>query len=99
MILTHRPVYATLKGSNSDPIPMAGRPRKPYIRAEFKVSLPAALVAEVDILLNDPLTNRPKYGARARLVESLLRAYLARLKGQEEEKPPTVEQLLHEGVM
>lgn len=61
--------------------PMRGRPRQPYLRVDFKISLPAALAAEIDLMFEDPLTRRPKYGARARLVESLLRNWLDAQRG------------------
>lgn len=72
-----------------------GRPRVPYLRVDFKVSLPAALAAEIDLSFNDPLTNRPKYGARAKLIQVLLENWLAVQHGRvEEQQPvPTLEEL------
>lgn len=60
---------------------MVGKPRKPYLRADWKLSLPAELAARVDLVLEDPLTRKPKYAARARLVEGLLRNWLAQNTG------------------
>jgi len=68
----------------------AGRPRLMYLRANWKLSLPAGLAAEVDLLLEDPLSRKPRYGARSRLVEALLREYLARARN---ETLPTVPSL------
>lgn len=73
--------------------PMPGRPRKPYLRQELKLSLPASLVAEVDLMLEDPLTRRPKYAARARLVEALLKNWLAAQKGEPTNKLPSLIEL------
>ena len=70
-----------------------GRPRVPYLRVDFKVSLPAALAAEIDLMFNDPLTNRPKYGARAKLVQSLLEDWLSRQRGEAGRPVPTLEEL------
>jgi hypothetical protein len=58
-----------------------GKPRKPYIRAEWKVSLKARLAGEIDLMLENPLTRKPQYGARARLIEALLDRWLAEQKG------------------
>lgn len=70
-----------------------GRPRVPYLRVDFKVSLPAHLAAEVDFLFTDPLTNRPTYGSRAKLIQALLEWWLARERGETEKHVPTLEEL------
>lgn len=43
---------------------------------DWKISLPRSITAPVSLLLADPLTGRPKYGARSRLIERLLREWL-----------------------
>lgn len=53
------------------------RPRNPELRANYKLSIPAPLAAEVDLLLIDPITRKPKYGARSKLIAALLRNWLA----------------------
>ena len=74
--------------------PALPRPRSPYLRADYKLSLPAALVAEVDLLLEDPLTKRPRYGAKSKLVEALLRSWLAGMRGTTSTFPiPSLEEL------
>lgn len=55
-----------------------GRPRSQELRAEMKLSLKASTVARVDLQLMDPLTRKPKYGARSALVESLLEDWLSK---------------------
>jgi hypothetical protein len=75
-------------------VPMSkGRPRVPYLRVDFKVSLPAALAAEVDLMFVDPLTNRPKYGARAKLIQALLENWLADQRGGSVQHVPSLEEL------
>lgn len=70
-----------------------GRPRVPYLRVDFKVSLPAALAAEIDLRFVDPLTNRPKYGARAKLIQALLENWLAQQRGESGGHIPSLEEL------
>lgn len=53
------------------------RQKSEYLRADLKVSVPAALAAEVNLLLEDPLTRRRKYGALSKLIEALLKNWLA----------------------
>lgn len=48
---------------------------------EWKLSLPSSVVAPIELILADPLTGRPKHGARARLVTSLLREWLEKQRG------------------
>lgn len=38
----------------------------------WKLHVPATLAGQVEFLLHDGIFNKPKYGARARLIESLL---------------------------
>lgn len=72
----------------------AGRPLNPYLRAEWKLSLHAATAAEVDLMLEDPLTRKPKYGARSKLVESLLDDWLSRQRGGASLPLPTLAELI-----
>ena len=73
---------------------MKGRPRVPYLRVDFKVSLPAALAAEIDLIFEDPLTRRPKYGARARLITNLLQWWLDNQRGADSKVHiPSLEEL------
>lgn len=75
----------------------SGRPRNPELRADVKLSMPASLVAEVDLLLVDPLTKKPKYGARSKLTAALWQNWLAHMKGDNPQSPaPTIEQLVTE---
>lgn len=49
------------------------RPRKIDRPIDKKLSLRSSIVEEVDLHLADPLTHKPRYGAWAELVETLLR--------------------------
>lgn len=70
------------------------RPRYTVPRAEWKLHLPLDLAAEVELLLLDPLREKPKYGARNALVERLLREWLAsRRRGDKVIAPLSPEQL------
>ncbi len=69
------------------------RPRAPYIRADYKLSIPAELAGRIDLTLEDPLTHKPKYGARARLTEKLYRIWLAHVNGDPVPPFPSVAEL------
>lgn len=43
--------------------------------------MPATLTSRVELLLFDPLTNKPKHGERARITTQLWEEYLERIKG------------------
>ena len=69
------------------------RPRNAHLRANWKLSLPAPTAARVDVLFEDPLTGKPKYGARGKLVEALLQLWLARMANLPEPPLPSLEEL------
>jgi len=54
--------------------------RRPHDIAphQWKITIPSDLAAEVELLLFDPLTGKPQYGGRAKLLEVLLREWVAR---------------------
>jgi hypothetical protein len=64
-----------------------GRPRSSELRAEMKLSLKASTVARVDLALMDPLTRKPRYGARSVLVEGLLEEWLAKNEAVDPAQP------------
>lgn len=43
---------------------------------QWKICVPSVLAAEVELRLFDPLTGKPKYGARGDLIVELLRKHL-----------------------
>lgn len=69
------------------------RPRSDQLRADLKLSLPAPLVSEVDLALEDPLTRKPRYGARAKLTEALFRFWLAQQKNEPLPPLPSISEL------
>lgn len=58
---------------------MARRGRKPHADppVEWKVSIPSSIAAPVELILTDPLTGKPRHGARAKLIAELLNNWLA----------------------
>lgn len=66
---------------------MGRRPNSDFI-APWKVNLPATLAAQVEMRLFDDLTKKPRYGARAKLLEQLLVYWLARENGTPEDQLP-----------
>lgn len=52
---------------------------------EIHISLPSSIVARLEILLADPLTGKPRYGARARLINRLVNDWIE-LKQKEKVK-------------
>ena len=57
---------------------MARRGKKPHADppVEWKVSIPTSIAAQVELILTDPLTGKPKHGARAKLIAQLLRTWV-----------------------
>jgi len=51
-------------------------------------SLPQSLAAKVELLLFDPVTNKPKYGGRSKLIEQLLREWVERQQLSAAESSP-----------
>jgi len=58
--------------------------RRPHDVAphQWKVTIPSDLAAEVELLLFDPLTGKPQYGGRAKLLEALLREWVGKRRLQ-----------------
>ena len=75
---------------------MAKRGRKPLMipTIDWKCQIPVDVATKVDLLLLDPLTNKPVYGSRSVLVTSLLRAWLSsRIKQPEAQLEGEVDNL------
>lgn len=53
------------------------RPRHEVRPHDWKLSVPQDLAAEVDLLLWDPVAQKPRYGGRSALVTQLLRRWLS----------------------
>jgi hypothetical protein len=73
------------------PMSSKGRPRSSELRAEMKLSLKASTVARVDLALMDPLTRKPRYGARSILVEGLLEEWLSKNEADPAQPPLPLE--------
>lgn len=69
------------------------RPANPDLSITWKVPIPATLGGKVEFLLLDPMTNRPIYGARVKLITRLLDAWVSGLEGRPSAPPPTLEEL------
>lgn len=67
-----------------------GRPRNRVPTVPWRVYIPADLAAKVELLINDPLRDKAKYGERGQLIEGLLREWLEKQQKQEvqAELPP-----------
>jgi hypothetical protein len=59
----------------------------------WKITLPATLAGRVEYMLLSPIHQKPIYGARARLVESLLEYWVSLQSGSVPAPLPTLEQL------
>ena len=57
--------------------------KRPEELVRIKVSLPASLVAQLNLHFFDPVYGKPEYGKRSALIEQLLRDWL---KGQKNEQ-------------
>lgn len=57
---------------------MARRGKKPHADppTEWKISIPTSVAAAVELILTDPLTGKPRHGARAKLITQLLSQWL-----------------------
>jgi hypothetical protein len=71
---------------------MNKRNDKDLIR-NWKVPLPATLCGRVELMLLSPIHQKPIYGARSRLLESLLEYWVAVESGREPPRLVTLEQL------
>lgn len=47
---------------------------------EWKISIPESIAAPVELLLLDPVSGKPKHGARAKLITQLLSKWLEERK-------------------
>lgn len=71
-------------------------PRNDELLKPWKCAISADIAGQVEFALTDPITNKPRYGARKRLLESLLGYWLAReARVPDDQLPdiPSLEQL------
>jgi hypothetical protein len=76
-----------------------GRPPNPDLTKDWKLPLPASLAGAVEFELLDPLTNKPRYGQRSKLVTHLLAVWLASRGKRIEIDPPDPDLCLPEGTL
>lgn len=55
---------------------------------EWSVNIPESVANEVELLLSNPLTGKPVYGAKSSLLTTALREWLERHTGKEVERCP-----------
>ena len=68
----------------------AGRKPNAIPRIPWKVMVRADLAAEVELLITDPMRDKPAYGARTKLIEGLLEKHLQEIRRQHAATPPPV---------
>lgn len=59
------------------------KPRSTAILTEWKLSIPASLASRVDLLLLNPLTNKPRYGERSKITALFWETYLSQMSARE----------------
>lgn len=69
------------------------RPPNPDLIKPWKINLPATTAGSVEHLLFDPIHNRPRYGARAILIDRLLLCWLESVAGRPQPRLPTLDEV------
>lgn len=72
------------------------RPPNPDLLLPWKITMPATLAGTIEFMLLDPLSSKPRYASRGRLIIALLERWVAEQRGTpENELPriPTLEEL------
>lgn len=64
------------------------RRRNPDLIQPWKINLPATLAAQIEYRFFDNFTQRPRYGARGKLLAMLLTYWLARENGTPDDQMP-----------
>lgn len=65
------------------------RPVNPDLMIDWKVPLPATLAGSVEARLMNPVTGKPRYGERSKLIAFLLAEWLAAMGTKVEVDPPS----------
>lgn len=63
------------------------------LQKPWKLNLSASLAGKVEYMLTDPITKKPIYGARTKLVEALLENWIATQENRPAPSVPTIDQL------
>ena len=70
--------------------------RRHELLRDWKIPVPATTAGKIEMVLGDPITGVPKYGARTKLIASLLEHWLDTVAGKplaERSPLPSVEEL------
>ena len=70
-------------------------PRTEELLKPWKCAISAEIAGQVEFALTDPLTKKPRYGSRKKLLESLLAFWLARESGTPPDELPDLPSLEH----
>lgn len=68
-------------------------PRSEELLKPWKCAISAEIAGTVEFALTDPVTKKPRYGARKKLLEGLLSWWLARESGTSSDQLPDVPSL------
>lgn len=64
------------------------------LQKPWKLNLSASVAGKVEFMLTDPITKKPIYGARTKLIEALIERWIAEQEGRTPlPHVPTLEQL------
>lgn len=69
------------------------RRQLPDLTKPWRIHLPATLAGKIEYKLFDPILSKPQYGARSKLLVSLLEYWLAREEGRELPNIPHADEL------
>jgi len=70
-----------------------GRPSNPDLTLPWKINMPATLAGKVEYLLWDAIHNKPRYGARNKLIVALLESWLSEQETGAKTPVPTLADL------
>lgn len=70
-----------------------GRPSNPDLTLPWKINMPATLAGKVEYLLWDPIHNKPRYGARNKLIVALLESWLSEQETGRKTAVPSLKEL------
>lgn len=70
------------------------RPPNPDLSIAWKIHLPATTAGKTEFMLLDPIHNKPKYGARNKLIAALLERWIAEQERRPVPDVPTQTELL-----
>lgn len=63
------------------------------LQKPWKLNLSASLAGKLEYMLSDPITRKPIYGARVKLVSSLLERWIAEEEGRSATPVPSLAEL------